>query len=97
MPDCEQIVLMLSEYIDRDLPPETCSVIQSHLATCRACGEAEASLRRTIEMCRSFRSDSRPGPLAPEKHDELKAAFQKVLADLQDKRVPSEANPKIGH
>lgn len=84
--ECNEVVAMLSEYLDRDLPPETCSTIQRHLMSCPNCGAAEASLRRTVDLCRNFRMESRPGPLPPDKHGEMKAAFQRVLEQMRERR-----------
>jgi predicted anti-sigma-YlaC factor YlaD len=64
MHDCDTIVEMLSEYLDRDLPPDTCAAIDAHLRTCRDCGNAAADLRRTVDLCRQFRVEDKPGPLA---------------------------------
>ena len=86
MADCNEIVAMLSEYLDRDLPPETCSAIDAHLRSCPNCESAAASLRRTVAMCRQFRAEDRPGPLPPDKRQELRSAFEKVLQGLQEGR-----------
>lgn len=83
MGDCAQIVAMLSDYLDRDLPPETCGAIARHLQTCEACGNAAESLRATVGLCRQYRMESKPGPLASDKHDEMKRAFQKALSDMK--------------
>ena len=83
MPDCNEIVAMLSEYLDRDLPPDTCSSIDAHLRSCPNCESAAASLRRTVAMCREFRAADRPGPLPAEKQHELRAAFEKVLQSMR--------------
>jgi anti-sigma factor RsiW len=82
MGECDQIAAMLSEYLDRDLPPETCGAIAAHLETCSQCSEQADALRQTVDMCRSFRVTSRPDPLPAEKHAEMRAAFEKALAEL---------------
>jgi anti-sigma factor RsiW len=83
MPECHQIATMLSDYLDRDLPPETCSAIAAHLETCRECNEQAAALRQTVDLCRSFRASSRPGPLPADKHAEMRAAFERALAGVR--------------
>jgi anti-sigma factor RsiW len=80
MPNCDEIIALLSDYLDRDLPPDTCAVVESHLGSCPTCGEEADGLRRTLALCRQYRSEDRPGPLPADKHRELAAAFQKVLA-----------------
>ena len=82
MPDCAEIVALLSDYLDRDLPPTTCDVIDAHLNRCPDCGQAAVSLRRTVDLCRQFRSEDQPGPLSPFKQEELRSAFKKALASM---------------
>ena len=52
MPDCSEIASLLSDYLDRDLPPETCTVVDAHLQSCVRCENAASELRRTIALCR---------------------------------------------
>ena len=86
MPECTQIVKMLSAYLDRDLPPDTCSSIEAHLQSCPNCEQTAAGLRRTVALCRDFRTSDKPGPLNPEKHQELLQAFEKALLALRQGR-----------
>lgn len=83
MPECTEIVAMLSEYLDRDLPPETCSAIEAHLRSCSSCHNAAESLQTTVELCRRFRSEDLPAPLRPEKEQELRGAFERVLRSMR--------------
>ena len=82
MPECNKIVSMLSDYLDRDLPPEACVVIARHLESCSACGAAAEELRSTVDLCRQYRMESQPEPLPRDKHDELRQAFQKTLSEM---------------
>jgi anti-sigma factor RsiW len=86
MPDCTQISEMLSEYLDRDLPPDTCTAIDKHLASCATCAAAASELRETVGLCREYRAHDRPGPLPADKQRELRTAFEKVLEVLQKRR-----------
>jgi anti-sigma factor RsiW len=86
MPDCDEIVSTLSEYLDRDLPPDTCAAIDAHLRTCRRCENAASSLRRTVDLCRAFRAEDRPAPLDVGKQRELRSAFEKVLESMRQER-----------
>jgi hypothetical protein len=81
--ECPEIIAMLSEYLDRDLPEETCSRIDLHLRSCTNCEAAAAGLRQTVTMCRQFRAADTPGPLAAEKHRELRRAFEKALETIR--------------
>ena len=85
MSTCDQIGPLLSAWLDRDLPNETCGVIDAHLRSCARCSEEMEALRSTVDLCRSYRSESVPGPLPGDKHEQLKEAFRKALQSLPGK------------
>jgi len=74
---------MLSAYLDRDLPPETCAGMDAHLQSCSRCENAATELRRTIALCREFRAQDLPGPIAEDSRQQLRAAFEKALESMQ--------------
>jgi anti-sigma factor RsiW len=76
---------MLSDYLDRDLPPETCAAIAAHLQQCTRCGKAADALRKTVDVCRQYRAENLPGPLPETKQQEMKAAFQKALDEMRER------------
>ena len=82
MRNCDEIVALLSEYLDRDLPPEACTAVETHLASCTRCGEEADALRRTVGLCREYRNENRPGPLPVDKHEEMIAVFRKALSSM---------------
>jgi anti-sigma factor RsiW len=83
MAECNEIVALLSDYLDRDLPTETCATVARHLESCSACGVAAEELRSTVNLCRQYRMESKPGPLPREKQDELRQVFQKTLSEMK--------------
>lgn len=83
MSECKEIVAMLSEYLDRNLPPETCAVIELHLSSCPECGATAESLRGTVNLCKQLRAESKPGPLPAGKHHEMRQAFQRALEEMR--------------
>jgi anti-sigma factor RsiW len=83
MSNCDEIISLLSDYLDRDLPPETCASIEAHLESCPRCEDAADSLRQTVGLCRKYRAADRPGPLPAEKQQELRSAFEKALASVR--------------
>jgi anti-sigma factor RsiW len=85
MSNCAEILAMLSEYVDSDLPPDTCAVFQNHLGMCPDCREAAESLRKTVELCREYAPRNRPRPLPAEKQQELREAFERVMAHVREK------------
>ena len=83
MPECTRIAAMLSDFLDRDLPPETCANIDQHLQTCASCGHAAQALRATVQLCRDYQAGNRPGPLPPEKHAAMKQVLEGVLSEMR--------------
>ncbi len=83
MPQCAEILEMLSGYLDRDLPAETCREIEAHLESCSSCGQEAEALRRTVALCREYRGGTLPGPLAECRQEELRAAFARVLERMR--------------
>jgi predicted anti-sigma-YlaC factor YlaD len=81
--NCAEIVAMLSDYLDRDLPADTCTVIQNHLEMCPDCREAAENLRKMVSLCRQYATDNRPRPLPADKEQELRAAFERVMAHMR--------------
>lgn len=71
---------MLSEYLDLELPLETCEEIEEHLAGCPPCIEFANSLRKTIELCRKYQPRQIPAPLGEQARKQLLGAFEKMRA-----------------
>jgi anti-sigma factor RsiW len=77
---CREVFSLLSEYLSLELPPDACREIAAHLAGCPPCIEFTDSLRKTVEMCRSYRPAELPGPLGDKARTELLEAYRKMLA-----------------
>ena len=77
--DCKELFALLSEYLDAELPADTCQEIEAHLADCPPCIEFFNSLRRTVELCHGCEPEARPEPLKPEAHDQLAAAYRRMI------------------
>ncbi|MEK7404022.1 MAG: zf-HC2 domain-containing protein [Acidobacteriota bacterium] len=75
--NCKQVFALLSEYLDAELPEETCEEIAAHLEGCPPCIEFLESLRRTIALCREHRPVELPAPLTEQARAELLAAYRK--------------------
>lgn len=85
MSNCANIVALLSEYVDSDLPAHTCAVIQNHLEICPHCRETAEGLRRTVELCREYAPHDHPRPLPEERQQELREAFERVMTHMRHK------------
>ena len=77
--DCKKIFARLSEYLDVELPDGDCERIKEHLAGCPPCVEFVESLRKSVELCRTYDHDSRPAPMSPDVRAELERVWRKAL------------------
>jgi len=78
--NCKKMFALLSEYLDLELPAGTCKEMETHIAGCGPCAAFTESLRKTIELCRSYRPQELPDPIARDARQKLLEAYQKVLA-----------------
>ena len=78
--DESEIFSLLSDYLNLELPPDACQEIETHLAGCPPCIEFAESLRKTIDLCRSYRPTELPEPIGKQARDQLLDAYQKMLA-----------------
>ena len=77
---CQDVFALLSQYLDLELPSEACQEIEGHLAGCEPCVEFVQSLRKTVDLCRSYVPDVVPEPISGEARENLLSAYQKMLA-----------------
>lgn len=81
--DCRKVFGLLSEYLDRELPAESCAELERHIAHCPPCVQFVDSLRKSIQICRNYESPGQTPPLSPEAKLALKAAYEKMIAARQ--------------
>jgi hypothetical protein len=77
---CKEIFSLLSEYLNLELPPGACQKIETHLAGCPPCIEFSESLRKTVELCRSYRPTELPEPMGKQAREQLLGAYRQMLA-----------------
>jgi len=78
--NCKKMFAQLSEYLDLELPPDTCREMEAHMAGCSPCTEFTQSLRKTVELCRRYGAQELPEPIAQNARQKLLDAYQKMLA-----------------
>jgi anti-sigma factor RsiW len=78
---CKEILDLLSDYLDFELPPDACAQIENHLAGCTPCEEFAESLRKTVELCRAYEPSAMPKPLTDQARTQLESAWKKMLAE----------------
>jgi anti-sigma factor RsiW len=76
---CKEVFALLSDYLDLELPAETCAEVSAHLADCPPCVEFAESLRKTVELCQRYQPTELPTPLGDQARGELLAAYRKML------------------
>ena len=77
---CKEVFALLSDYLNLELPSETCQEIEAHLAGCSPCIEFTESLRKTVDLCRQYQPTEFPAPLGQEAKAQLLEAYSKMLA-----------------
>lgn len=79
--NCKEVFALLSEYLDLELPPETCQQIEGHIAGCTPCIEFTESLRKTVDLCRQYRPTELPAPIGKEAKARLLEAWRRMRAN----------------
>jgi anti-sigma factor RsiW len=80
---CKELFSLLSEYVDGDLPADTCATIEAHFADCAPCVEFIANFKKTIKLTKNWQADAPPEELTPEKRAALEQAWQQALQRRQ--------------
>ncbi len=75
--ECRQVLSLISEYLDLELPADICARIETHLATCGSCEEFAHGLRRSVALVRAFGASATPVPISREARAELERAWRR--------------------
>jgi anti-sigma factor RsiW len=75
--ECRKLLERVSAYLDGDLGPMECRVIERHCSTCPSCAELIAGLRNAIGLC--HQASGRPLPDGVRQR--AKARIRKLLSD----------------
>jgi anti-sigma factor RsiW len=70
---CREVVELISDYIEGELPRPTRRRLESHLRGCEHCSEYLAQMRTTIRITGGLRTSDLP----PEVRDELIALYRR--------------------
>ena len=81
---CKEVLALLSDYVDFELPPEACGEVESHLAGCPECLEFVESLRKVIDLCHAYAPSAMPTPLSERARRELESAWRRMLAACEN-------------
>ena len=77
---CKEVFALLSDYLNLELPPDSCAVIETHLAGCPPCIEFVESLRKTVELCRQYRPTELPQTISQQARNQLLEAYRRAVA-----------------
>ncbi len=78
-PSCLEVFEKLSEYLDGDLSPQDCVLIQEHIKDCEPCVAFVESLKKSIQASRELRPNEPVSKLDAATQQKLKAAWQAAL------------------
>jgi len=81
--NCRMMFALLSDYLDLELPADTCRELEMHVGGCAPCAEFTESLRKTIELCRAYRPQQIPQPLALDLRRQLLRSYRTMLSKRQ--------------
>ena len=71
---CQEIVELVTDYLEGALPPELHARFEHHLALCEGCGRYVEQIRMTVEAVGRIGAEDVP----PEARDGLLAAFREL-------------------
>jgi hypothetical protein len=77
--ECEEIFALLSEYLDEEVSPDIADCISAHISGCEPCIDFLESLRKSVALCKQYRSEALPSPLADDVHQQLRQAYDKMI------------------
>ncbi|HEV2580377.1 MAG TPA: zf-HC2 domain-containing protein [Ktedonobacteraceae bacterium] len=69
---CQEVVELVTDYLEQTLLPQTLAVFQAHLAECDDCTTYTNQIQQTITMLRNLAQE----PVFPTSRQELLTMFQ---------------------
>jgi len=68
---CQEVVELASDHLDAQLPPDTATAVDEHLAGCAECRAHMAQVRQTVSLLARVPAQKHPGAATA-----LRAAFR---------------------
>lgn len=69
--NCDEVIQLLTDYVDGELEPESQQQLESHFGACPTCENFLKSFRATIEMAGSVRCEDIPEEVSERLHQFL--------------------------
>jgi len=79
--NCQQVYAMLSEYLDRELPPDTCDELERHIQDCAPCVEFVESLKKSVALGRNYRPQVEAPKIPAAVRESLRQAYERMLEE----------------
>jgi len=72
---CEELLKLLSDYVDGQIDPGLCTELEKHLGGCNPCRVVVDNLRRTIELYKDDQLYELPTDFKARLHETLKGKW----------------------
>jgi anti-sigma factor RsiW len=69
---CDELLQLLSEYIDGDVDPAICEELEKHLGDCGPCRVVVDTMRRTVHLYQEDKEQELPAPFRERLHEALR-------------------------
>jgi anti-sigma factor RsiW len=79
---CQQIVELVTQYLEGGMPAERRLGFEEHIAICPPCRNYFGQFRRTIQLGKQIREDELPA--------DVRAALVDAFRDWRDRRPPTD-------
>jgi anti-sigma factor RsiW len=76
---CREIFSLLSDYIDGELPADTCQEVEEHIHDCAPCVEFMESLKTSVALVRGHEPAVAPGQIPPALREALLKVYRQKL------------------
>ena len=70
--NCDDMLKLLSDYIDGEVDPAICQELEKHLADCNGCRVVVDTLRQTVRLYKHGQEYELPQPFRQRLHDSLR-------------------------
>ena len=75
---CEELLAMLNDYVDGDIPPGICETFEKHLAGCNPCQVVVDNIRKTITLYKADEPYELPAALHDRLHKKLREQWKRT-------------------
>ena len=75
---CEELLALLSEYVDGTVEPGLCEEFEKHMAGCNPCQVVVDNIRKTITLYKEGRPYELPPKFRQQLHDSLRRRWKEL-------------------